>query len=638
MHLRYFISVFLTILTISLFGQENLLQDIELNLIIEPARNSIQISAKADNGSEINEKTRFKINSKNHDIELRNGKGYLTHVEPKSSLISVSHKESKLFKLYFFRYDKKDPRLIHLPLWLSILPPLLTILLALLFKEVIIALFLGILLGSFISRGLLITSIWESFTAIVDHYIINAVYDSGHISIMVFSTIIGGTVAIISKNGGMQGIINHLSTFANSAKNTQLVTWLMGIVIFFDDYANTLVVGNTMRPIMDKYNVSREKLAYIADSTAAPIACIAFITTWIGAELSYIQDATQGISINQGAYQIFFNSLKYMFYPILTLIFVLMLILKQKDFGPMLKAERSSSKKSLNNQLPLFDTQQTIPNSKKSRWYNAMIPILSIILITFAGLISTGYSKSTWASDNTFFSKLSQTIGNADSYKALLWGSSVSLLIAFLLTTTQKIMTLKETSEEMIKGFKSMLLPIIILILAWSLAQTVKELHTAEFFLSLLQGEISAIYFPLLIFIISASISFATGSSWGTMAILYPFVIPVCWQLSQSQAISNAESLEILYHTVSVVIAGSVFGDHCSPISDTSILSSLSSKCDHISHVKTQMPYAITVAVVSLIVATITVLGGHWLISIFVGIIMLYATIHFVGKQSYKQV
>lgn len=245
---------------------------------------------------------------------------------------------------------KSDPKII--PGWLALLPPLIAIALALLFKEVLSSLFIGIFVGAATMGYYLegFSGIFTAFLTVLDHYILSALANPEHLSIILFSVLIGSIVALISKNGGMLGVVNRLVRFAQNRKSGMLTTYFLGIAIFFDDYANTLVVGNTMRPVTDKLKISREKLAYIVDSTAAPIAAVAFITTWIGAELSYISDGVEKIQIETGevitesAYGIFMNSLAYSFYPIFTLFFVFFIIQKGKDFGPMLKAERKALK------------------------------------------------------------------------------------------------------------------------------------------------------------------------------------------------------------------------------------------------------------------------------------------------------
>lgn len=544
-------------------------------------------------------------------------------------------------------------RLRRIPLWMSILPPLIAILLALLFKEVVVSLFVGIWAGAFIAGGMRLESLYYfvlSFLQVVEKYIIGALNDSGHLSVIIFSLLIGGMVAIISRNGGMAGVVKALSKYAKSPRSAQAITWLLGVAIFFDDYANTLIVGNTMRSVTDKFKISREKLAYIVDSTAAPVAAVAFITTWIGAELGYIDDGMKQIAgfENSTPYAIFISSLKYSFYPILTLSFILMIIYLKRDFGPMLKAEQRARKTGQvsrvtsevgghEEELENLDPVKNAP----LKGYNAVIPVSVVILMTIFGLVDTGMSScysqlsdsgtslnsqswgTVWGAlgnllpdpNGGFFMKLGVLIGAADSYVALLWASISGVFAAIFLTLIGRIMRLADTISTLATGFKTMLPALIILTLAWSLATTTEELHTATFLTSALKDSINPYLMPVLIFILSAVIAFSTGSSWSTMAILYPIAIPTTWAICQAQGIPEDVAKELLYNVISVVLAASVLGDHCSPISDTTILSSLASQCNHIDHVRTQLPYALLVGIVSATAGGVsTLLGGGWLI------------------------
>lgn len=544
--------------------------------------------------------------------------------------------------------NKVESKTINpIPLWLSILPPLITILLALLFKEVILSLILGIFTGSFIihfySQGFLM-GLLKSFMAAIDTYILGALSNSGHLAIILFSLLIGGTVNVISKNGGMKGVVNKVSKYANNAKSGQLATWALGIIVFFDDYANTLIVGNTMRPITDRLKISREKLAYIVDSTAAPVASIAFITTWIGAELSYISDGINKIDgLNEGVYATFINSLAYSFYPIFTLVFILILILKDKDYGPMHKAEyearRGTSLTNTNrNNSSMHELIDNIEPKESiiPKAYNAIIPVLIIIFGTIAGLIYTGYSPEIWSNVETgFWHKLSETIGESDSYLALLWSSFAALGLSILLSVSSRLLSLVESIEATINGFKTMFSAISILVLAWALAIVIEDLNTASFITSIMSENISPFLIPAITFILASLIAFSTGSSWGTMAILYPLIIPACWKICQEYGLNYEETLSIFHNSISCVLAGAVLGDHCSPISDTTILSSLATSCNHIEHVRTQMPYALSVGAVAVLVGTLPSAYGLpvW-IAYTLGFIVLYFIVNYFGKST----
>ncbi|NPA36052.1 MAG: Na+/H+ antiporter NhaC family protein [Chlorobi bacterium] len=498
-----------------------------------------------------------------------------------------------------------------IPLWLSILPPLLAIMMAFITREVFTSLFLGLLSGTvtiFWYQGFnAFAAFFKGLFSIVDFYILNSLYNHDHLSVIVFSMLIGGMVAVISANGGMKGLVSKLAPYAKDKRSGQFITWLLGILIFFDDYANTLIVGNTMRPITDKLNISRAKLAYLTDSTAAPIAAIAFITTWIGAELSYIEEGIEAIGIKTSSYSVFLSSLPYSFYPILTIVFVIILIWKGKEYGPMLKAERNPEMSKVATGPSSEGTPADVSDEIPQRWYNALLPVLVVVFGTIAGLFYTGWNSSVW-NDNTlsFMSKVSFFLGEADTFKALLWSSLGGVLLAVILSVTQKILTLRTSVDHLISGFKSMFNAVLILILAWSLALLTQHMHTADFITGGLKAfEISPYMMPAITFVFSALISFSTGSSWGTMAIIYPLIMPAVWALSMHNNLPHEAALPLLYNVVAAVLAGSVLGDHCSPISDTTILSSLASSCNHIVHVRTQMPYALTVGAVSLFAGSI---------------------------------
>ncbi len=520
-----------------------------------------------------------------------------------------------------------------MPLWMSILPPLVAIVMALLIKEVISSLFVGILTGTFLMAyyggANPASALGGGLLRVVDTYVVGSLYDADHVMIIVFTLIIGGMVRIITANGGMQGIVNWLSRRARGPRSGQLMTFLMDLCIFFDDYSNTLVVGNTMRPIADKLKVSREKLAYIVDSTSAPVVAVAFVTTWIGAELSYIQDGIRAIGLEASAYSVFFHSLAYSFYPFLTLAFVLMIIFSGRDFGPMLTAERKARMASM------METE--IPNrvAKPAHIIDALIPLCVLIFGTIIGLIATGYDASVWQTETGFFSKLSATIGAANSYKALLWASVLSLLTSIVMTLLRGDMEFGKIMEEMVEGFKAMFNAVLILTMAWAIALVTKDMHTAEFVSQLLlKWSLSPAVVPVLTFLLAALIGFSTGTSWGTMAILYPLILPASWLLCQEQGLSVGATMPLFYNVVASVLAGSVMGDHCSPISDTTIMSSLASSCNHLQHVKTQMPYALTVGGVAMLIGVLpTALGLPSWVAFLLGFAVLWLVVRFIGKK-----
>jgi Na+/H+ antiporter NhaC len=586
-----------------------------------------------------------------------------------NSTIDYSFERGEKFTID--NYSTNQPKSGIIPLWMSLLPPLLAILFALVFKEVIFSLFAGLFAGGAImgwfAEGF--KGIFTGFFKVIDTYIIGALNDSGHLSVVVFSILIGGIVAIISRNGGMQGIVNGIIKYAKNARSGQLATFFLGIAIFFDDYANTLVVGNTMRPITDKLKISREKLSYIVDSTAAPVAAIAFVTTWIGAELGYISNGLVKINadetvINEGVYSIFLNSLAYSFYPLLTLFFIFYIIWRQKDFGIMLKAEKRARKGGVinpeENNADLTELEDLEPVAGiKHRAINAVLPVATIVFGTLIGLLFTGFESlqgqlmsinesidtSNWSSiwsnmsqlelpADTFGQKLGSLIGSSDSYIALLWSSLSALAVAVVLTTSQKLMSLQDTIETAISGFKTMIPAILILVLAWSLALVTEEMHTADFLAQLIDGTIPPWLIPAFTFVLAAFVAFSTGSSWSTMALVYPLILPAAWVICSNYGFDHPDSMGIFYNVVSAVLAGSVLGDHCSPISDTTILSSLASGCNHIDHVKSQIPYALTVGAVSVVCGTtLSSLGLSPLYGFLISMAVLITIVELIGKK-----
>ncbi len=522
--------------------------------------------------------------------------------------------------------------------WIAILPPLLTIVVALAFKRVIPALFLGIWMGAWAINDFGLVGIWTGLLDTFQVFVANALSNPDHSAIVLFSMMIGGMVGIISRNGGMQGIVNYIVRWADSARHACLATASLGLAIFFDDYANTLVVGNTMRPVTDSMRISRAKLAYIVDSTAAPVACIAIVTTWIGYEIGLIGDSISkmpGLDIE--AYLLFLYTLPYSFYPIMAIAFVFMVSASGRDFGPMLEAElhaqkhgsESSGAVNVNTQeASVLQAVEDVPQ----RAFNAYIPILVMIMGVLVGLYVTGMQAVTDIAEPT----LQDIIGSADSYTALMWASIASMMSAALLTLGQKIMDLEGVVNAWFHGARDMFMAMIILILAWSLGEVSDILKTADFLVSILGDSLPTFILPALVFILAAATAFATGSSWGAMGILFPLAMPLTWAVMTAQGQTGVEDMHILYSAVSAILAGAVWGDHCSPISDTTILSSLASGCDHIEHVRTQLPYAITVGGTAVLTGSIlTALGVPWWIGMTLGLVVLWLILRFYGKPSY---
>lgn len=572
----------------------------------------------------------------------------------KSGFFSASSNEIlKEHNVLIFTHNKKEyvsrAKIKKIPSWLSIVPPLLTILLALIFKEVVSALSLGVMSGAMIIAFYTgtVKDIFLSTVNWVPEFVLKGLAPSGffsfgadysNLSVIVFSLLIGGMVSIISNNGGMMALVKRMARFASTPISAQMTTFFTGILIFFDDYANTLLVGKTMRPLTDKMKISREKLAYIVDSTAAPVAALAFITTWIGAELSYIESGIKNLnnySLQDSPYLIFLDSLQFAFYPLFTLAFISILIYKNRDFGPMYAIENKSrtTKLEANNSLTTINDIDQVETSKEKK-RNAVIPIFLIVLGTFAGLIITGYSAEIWQGSDTFFKKMSATIGQSDSFISLIWASMLGIIASIILTLWYRIEKLETIMSWLLDGFKQMLPAMVILCLAWGLKQVTEALLTAEYLSSWLSETLRPEALPTLVFVLAALVSFSTGSSWATMAILFPIIIGLSWQSGNAYGLDSNSSYQIMINCIACVLSGSVMGDHCSPISDTTIMSSMSCDCNHLSHVKTQAPYAMVVGLVSIVLGTLpSSFGVPFYLTFPLGIFIIYLVISLFGQK-----
>ena len=516
------------------------------------------------------------------------------------------------------------------PDWLSILPPLVAIILALITRETLVSLFAGIWIGVTILKG----NVIEGFLSTLDTYLIGSLANTSHAAILLFTLGFGGMIGVISANGGMRGIVDIAVKRAKTRRQGQIATVMMGVVVFFDDYANTLLVGNMMRPLTDKLRISREKLSYLVDSTAAPVASLAIISTWSIFQMSLLNGPYEQFGITESPYITFLKSVPYSFYCLLTIIFILMNTLLRREFGPMYRAERRTIQTGAVMQPganPMTDTSQIEADNrfgKSSHWSNAIFPIIGVVSIAMLGLVVTGIRSLEAGMEPS----LRNIIGGADSYAALMWGSYSAGIIAIIFTVSKKLLSLHNAVNAWLTGAKSMLLGCAVLVLAWTLGQVSEDLGTAEFLVGISSNFLTPQVLPTVIFLTAAAISFSTGTSWATMSILVPIVIPMAMQLMQGSP-NEIVTSPIFLSTFAAILSGSVLGDHCSPISDTTILSSTASGADHIDHVRTQLPYSITVGIVALIFGYLLIgFGGNLAVSIFIGIILLFIIIMVLGK------
>lgn len=510
----------------------------------------------------------------------------------------------------------------------SLLPAFLAIFMALLTRQVLPSLFLGIWAGAWLLAGGDLHAVLDGFLRVIDTHILRALVpedgSTDHISIIVFTLLTGGMIGVISRNGGLAGVVELVAKKADTAKKGQMAAALTGIAVFFDDYANTLIVGNTMRPLMDRLRVSREKLAYIVDTTAAPIASIALITTWIGFQVSLIESSTAEIeNLNIPSYELMVASIPYSFYSILSLVFIFMLVGMNRDFGAMYQAEQIAQAAP-----PKTSGKKEYHLAQATSAFNAIIPIGVLIGMVIAGLFITGWPEEGVEADVT------DILGNANPFTAMLWASLSSVTVALLLTVWRTELTVGDTMEALENGLTPMLGAVMILTFAWSIASVNDALGTADYLTGQLGEELDPRWLPAMTFVLASVIAFATGTSWGVMAILVPLAIPLTWSAMQLAGMNGAEHMPILYATIASTLTGAVWGDHCSPISDTTILSSVASGCDHIAHVRTQLPYALSVGSVSLVACLLPVgYGLPWWGGMLLGVAALYALLRLIGRE-----
>ena len=495
-------------------------------------------------------------------------------------------------------------------LW-TLLPPLVAIILAFITKNVVISLFIGILSGSFLislAGHNVFGAFIQAFLDFVNRAL-NSLADPWNAGIVLQVLAIGGVINLVAKMGGAKAIAEALAKKAKTVKSTQMTTWLLGLCVFFDDYANSLIVGPIMRPVADKMKISRERLAFIIDATAAPVAGLAIISTWIGLEVSLIGEGFSSIGVEASGFGVFLQTIPYRFYNILILAFIVITALTLKEFGPMRKAEIAARNrdKNIKDEVAVeataqMDELEPKEGVKLSIW-NAIIPIGALIISALVAFYYSGYSaiiggdpsatQEIMINSPFSFKGIMEAFAASDASVALFQSALFASIVAILMGVCKKIFTLSEAIEVWVDGMKGLIITGVILILAWSLGSVIKELGTAYYLVEVLKGAIPAFLLPSLIFILGAVISFSTGTAYGTMSILMPLAIPLAYSINPD--------MSFVVVCTSAVLTGAIFGDHCSPISDTTILSSMGAGCNHIDHVRTQMPYSIFVAVITIV-------------------------------------
>ena len=527
---------------------------------------------------------------------------------------------------------------------LTLLPPLIAIALAFITKETVLSLFIGVFVGEFMLSVNDLNIISSAINAFLNlgSQVIACMADPWNAGIILQCLLIGGIIQLVTKMGGAKALADAFAKRADTPRKAQLFTWILGLCVFFDDYANSLIVGPIMRPVMDKLKVSREKLAFVVDATAAPVAGIAIISTWIGLEISLIAAGFKSVGVtNVTGFGIFLQTIPYRFYNIFILIFIVISALTLYEFGPMKKAEQKARARKENEEIvvpeaPGFDEVKPVEGVKLSVW-NAIIPIGTLIVGALIAFYWSGYTAILGGEDQALitlmktaplsFNGIFQALSQSDASVALFQAALLASIVAIVMAVCEHILTIEDAISEWIGGMKTIVITGVILLLAWSLGGVIGEVGTADYLVGVLSSTIPAWIVPALIFILGALISFATGTAYGTMSILMPLAIPLAWAVSTGD-------MSFTIVCTSGVLTGAIFGDHCSPISDTTILSSMGTSCNHIDHVQTQIYYAIFVAIVAVVFGYIPAgFGIPWYVCGVAGIIVMFVGLRILGEK-----
>lgn len=467
----------------------------------------------------------------------------------------------------------------------SLLPPVVAIGLALITKEVYSSLFIGILTGGIIYAAASSTGFEGVFNTVVQDGLIANLADSYNVGILIFLVVLGIIVVLMNKAGGSRAYGEWAATHIKSRVGASLATFLLGALIFVDDYFNCLTVGSVMRPVTDKHKVSRAKLAYLIDATAAPICIIAPISSWAAA----VSGTVEGVN----GIQLFIATIPFNLYAILTLVMVVFVSLSNTDYGPMKKHEANAVNGDLFTTRSTVYTEDAKPLHTKGKVIDLILPVILLIVSCIVGMIYSG----------GFFNGVDfiNAFANCDASFGLSLGSISALILIIIYFMARRVLSFSECMEAIPAGFKQMVPAILILTFAWTLKSMTSLLEAGPFVSGLVESATAVkILLPLILFVVAIGLSFATGTSWGTFGILIPIVTDVfSADLANVSGTGNVPTMVII--CISACLAGAVCGDHCSPISDTTIMASTGAQCDHVNHVSTQLPYAFTVASVCVI-------------------------------------
>ena len=501
----------------------------------------------------------------------------------------------------------------------ALVPPLVAIVLALITKEAYSSLFIGILVGALFQCGFAPVATLDT---IINDGLVAAV--EGNAGIFLFLVMLGTIVALVNASGGSAAFGRWAEKNIKTRTGAMLATFVLGVLIFIDDYFNCLTVGSVMKPVTDGHRISRAKLSYLIDATAAPVCMIAPISSWAAA----VAVATAGLDVGYTGIELFIRAIPYNFYSLLTFVFIIGLAVMKFDYGPMKLHERSAQ---LNGELGALEDASENEGNPRGRVIDLVLPVVVLIVTCFVGMIYVGgfFGVDAWGGTECagdFFGAFS----NTDAFIGLPWGGLIALVLTIAYVVARRLMTFKEAMACVPKGFVAMVPPIIILTLAVALKNMVGSLGADVFFETIMTGAAASLYsmLPAIIFVAACVLAFSSGTSWGTFSILIPIVAAIFPVGSQ-----------LLIIGISACLAGAVCGDHCSPISDTTIMASAGAQCDHVNHVSTQLPYAITVAAVSFVNFIIAGFVQNAVICLIIGAALTIGTLFVIrtvtgGKQA----
>ncbi len=488
----------------------------------------------------------------------------------------------------------------------SLIPPIVAIALALITKEVYSSLFVGILIGGLFYSGFAFET---TVTHVFQDGIVGVLSDSYNVGILVFLVVLGIMVCLMNKAGGSAAFGRWASEHITSRAGAQLATILLGVLIFIDDYFNCLTVGSVMRPVTDKHNISRAKLSYLIDATAAPICIIAPISSWAAAVTGFVE--------GEDGFSIFIRAIPFNYYAILTIVMMVTIVIMKIDYGPMKLHETNALSGDLYTtpDRPYANAEEDVDESKGTV-VDLVFPIVVLIVCCVIGMIYTGG----FCGGAGFV----EAFSNSDASVGLMLGSFFALVITIVFYAVRKVLKFSESMACVPDGFKAMVPAILILTFAWTLKAMTDSLGAAEYVAGMMESASDGLVnlLPAIIFLVGCFLAFATGTSWGTFGILIPIVVNVFAGTNETMMIMS----------ISACMAGAVCGDHCSPISDTTIMASAGAQCNHVNHVTTQLPYAVTVAAVSFVTYLIAGFVKNALICLPIGIVLMVGTLIMVQK------